>query len=724
MNVNPQLALAHDFLEHTGTNIFLTGKAGTGKTTFLKRLREQSPKRMIVVAPTGVAAINAGGMTIHSFFQLPFGIYIPDSTRTQNGQPVDNRRFSKIKISIIKSIDLLVIDEISMVRADLLDNIDEVLRRYRDRNKPFGGVQLLMIGDMQQLAPVVRDEDWTLLREYYNSPYFFDSIALQRTPYTCIELKHIYRQSDREFIDLLAKVRNNEIDEQVILALNSRYIPDFNPPQSEGYITLTSHNNVARSINDAKLDQIKQPEYSYTATIDGIFPEYIYPVDFTLRLKEGAQVMFTKNDASPEKRYVNGTIGTIISIDDDSIEVLPTDAPQAIFVEPAEWENSRFTIDPQTKEISETIDGVFRQYPLKTAWAITIHKSQGLTFDRTIIDAADSFSHGQVYVALSRCRTLEGIVLRSPLTIRSIINDIKVKEFSHAIESNQPTEDELDRHKQQYYEELLRDMFDFTHISNQLRFLSRYIYDNLVLLYPKLIDRWSNATPAITTEIVDVGAKFCRQIHHLMSADYATDPTLNERVEKGTAYFIDRCDELITPLLKACKVDLDNKETKKVLTDSLGRVNETLAIKMATLAASKSGFSIKGYLKAKALATVEKTSGSKFRTESSTSAASSKNRSDADQKVERSPDISEDILVPELFGILREWRNAEAKERGVKPYMVATQKVIIGISNMLPSTKNELLDVKGVGKVFVDKYGIEVMSIIDDFRAGRSGEVE
>lgn len=711
MSVNPQLALAHDFLEHTGTNIFLTGKAGTGKTTFLRMLRERSPKRMIVVAPTGVAAINAGGVTIHSFFQLPFGVYVPESTRTQNGRTADVRKFNKTKISIIKSIDLLVIDEISMVRADLLDSMDEVLRRYRDRHKPFGGVQLLMIGDMQQLAPVVRDEEWVLLREYYRSPYFFDSTALQKTPYTCIELKHIYRQSDRNFIDLLAKVRDNEIDTHVIAALNARYKPDFDPDQSEGYITLTSHNNSARSINDNKLAQIKEPEYSFEAEVDGDFPEWLYPVDFDLRLKNGAQVMFTKNDHTPQKRYVNGTIGTIVSIDEDSIEVLPSDSDESIIVEPALWENSKYTIDPQTKEISETIEGVYRQYPLKTAWAITIHKSQGLTFDRTIIDAADSFSHGQVYVALSRCRTLEGIVLRSPLSERAIINDRVVKTFSKAVESNQPSENELDRHKQAYYEQLLCEMFDFSHISSQLKFLSRYLHENLAKSYPKLITKWDESSPLIMNDIVDVGAKFTRQIHSLMTnPDYATDPLLQERLNKGCSYFVEKCNSVIVPLIKASRVESDSKEIKKVINDSLGRIAEAINVKLSTLSASKTEFSIKGYLEAKALVLVEKSAISKFKTEINDGAREGS-----------VPDISGDILNPELFTILREWRNAEAKAAGVSAFVVATQKAIIGLSNTMPSTKAELLAVKGIGKVFVEKYGVQVMSIIDDYRSGKIG---
>jgi ATP-dependent exoDNAse (exonuclease V) alpha subunit len=392
---NPELKLADDFVQFTDCNVFLTGKAGTGKTTFLHNLRNNSAKRMIITAPTGVAAINAGGVTLHSFFQLPFGPFLPGSeTSEQNRQR--QFRFSKIKKQIIKSLDLLVIDEISMVRADLLDAVDSVLRRHRRSNDPFGGVQLLMIGDLHQLSPVARQTDWQLLQEHYESVYFFSSKALARTEFVTIELKHIYRQADAGFIKILNQVRDNRLDQAGINELNRRYIPNFAPEEEEGYITLTTHNHSAEHINQIKLKKLPAKERAFQAEITGDFPEHIYPTAADLRLKEGAQVMFIRNDASPDKLYYNGKIGKITKISSQGISIKCRGEQQEIVVEPLTWENINYTVDDKTKEITEKIIGEFNQYPLKLAWAITIHKSQGLTFDKAVIDAEAAFAHGQV----------------------------------------------------------------------------------------------------------------------------------------------------------------------------------------------------------------------------------------------------------------------------------------------------------------------------------------
>ena len=342
---NPQLELAFNFLQYTNQNIFLTGKAGTGKTTFLRNLKKQSPKRMVVVAPTGVAAINAGGVTIHSFFQMSFGPQIPVSPDQQRqvAVPADGnvaagiKRFSREKINIMRSLDLLVIDEISMVRADVLDGIDEVLRRYKNRYKPFGGVQLLMIGDLQQLAPVVKDDDWAILKDYYDTCFFFSSHALKRSKFMGIELNHIFRQSDQRFIDLLNKVRENRMDAATLQELNQRHIPGFNPEEKEGYITLTTHNYQSQQINDSKLGQLGAQSHRFKAEVQGEFPEYSYPTDLELELKVGAQVMFVKNDISADKRFYNGKIGKITNIDDETIEVQCPGDYLPIDVEKAEW---------------------------------------------------------------------------------------------------------------------------------------------------------------------------------------------------------------------------------------------------------------------------------------------------------------------------------------------------------------------------------------------------
>lgn len=380
---NPQLQLANDFVEFTGQHIFLTGKAGTGKTTFLRHLKDRSPKRMIVVAPTGVAAINAGGVTIHSFFQISFGPQVPGY---QGGDKQGFKRFSKEKRNIMKSLDLLVIDEISMVRADLLDGIDETLRRFRNNNRPFGGVQLLMIGDLQQLAPVVKEDEWNILRSHYETAFFFSSKALQKTQYVSIVLLHVYRQSDQHFLDLLNKIRDSQADRELIDQLNKRYKPNFDPG-NENYIILTTHNAKAKQINESKLVRLKTKSVHHGAEVGGNFPEYTFPTEVDLELKKGAQVMFVKNDPNPEKRYFNGKIGTITDFTEDEVIVQCPEEKEPIYVTAVEWQNIKYSIDEDTKEIRESVEGTFTQIPLKLAWAITIHKSQGLTFDRAIIDS-------------------------------------------------------------------------------------------------------------------------------------------------------------------------------------------------------------------------------------------------------------------------------------------------------------------------------------------------
>lgn len=708
---NPELELAFNFVENTGVNIFLTGRAGTGKTTFLHNLRDRSPKRMVVVAPTGVAAINASGVTIHSFFQLPFGFHIPNAVRNNN----EFRRFSKVKIKIIRSMELLVIDEISMVRADMLDAIDEVLRRYRDRTRPFGGVQLLMIGDLQQLSPVIKDDEWEVLKEHYPTPYFFDSIALKDSQYRNIELKHIYRQSDRKFIDLLAKVRNGELDNNTLETINQRYIKDFKPNEGDKYITLTSHNNIAKRINDSKLSQIMESEFSYSASVTGDFPETLYPIDYKLTLKKGAQVMFTRND-SPEKRYVNGTLGRVISISKNIIAVKIIENSEVINVEPATWENIKYSLNSDTKEITEVTEGKFIQYPLKTAWAITIHKSQGLTFDKVIIDAANSFSHGQVYVALSRCRTLEGIVLSTPIRHDSVKKDMTVQYFTDEIEQNPLTEHHLLYDKQNYYRAILIELFDFDQTVVNLRYTRRLVDENLTRTYPKLVSKWNEHLERYMAEIDIVSTKFKLQIDRLMqNADYETNYTLSERVSKGCSYFNDKCEAIIAPLLSTLNIDIDNKDVKKIITNAMSRVTENYKVKKATLESCREQFSIKNYLKAKAdvLATEDE------RKKAISKSAKAERPTQNIKKL--ADDVSiEDITNAQLFKELKSWRSESATKIGKPTYMVTHQSVLIAIAAIMPTTISELGQIKGVGKSFTDKFGIEVLKIVEK-HSGQKG---
>lgn len=573
MEQNSELALAWQFIENTGTHLFLTGKAGTGKTTFLRRLKQESPKRMVVLAPTGIAAINAGGVTIHSFFQIPFAPYVPESSFSTNA--TYRFRFGKEKINIIRSMDLLVIDEISMVRADLLDAVDEMLRRYRDHHKPFGGVQLLMIGDLQQLAPVVKEEEWQMLKKYYDTPYFFSSLALKQTEYCTIELKTVYRQNDGVFLDLLNRIRENHCDSQVLEALNRRCLPGFQPRKEEGYIRLVTHNYQAQLINNYELEQLPGRSYAFRATIDGKFPEYSYPTDEVLELKKGAQVMFVKNDSSGEHRYYNGMIGEVTAVSASSIEVRAKDSGEDFLLQEEEWANAKYVLDEESKEIVEDIEGTFRQFPLKLAWAITIHKSQGLTFERAIIDASSSFAHGQTYVALSRCKTLEGLVLSAPLSARAVISDREVDRFTETARRNEPDEQRFHSLQRAYFHELLTGLFDFQPLEQVLQHYVRLIDEHLYKLYPNQLTAYKEEMERFREKVIKVAQKFGMQYNRLIDAaqNYATDKTLQERIVAGAKYFKKEMEPQYLALIGDHVLATDNKELKKQLSKAKEELN-------------------------------------------------------------------------------------------------------------------------------------------------------
>lgn len=558
MEGNIELNTAWEFVEKTGKNVFLTGKAGTGKTTFLKRVVEESKKRVVVVAPTGIAAINAGGVTIHSFFQLPLHPFIP-------GMKIESKfAFSKEKRSIIKTIDILIIDEISMVRSDLLDAIDSVLRRFRNRHKPFGGVQLLMIGDLQQLSPVVTDEDVQFLSQYYPSPYFFGSHALARTDYVTIELKEVYRQQDAVFISMLNAVRGGRPSIEVIRALNSRYCPGFVPPPDEGYIRLTTHNHIADEYNSRQLSLIDDQAHSFEAEVSGNFPESSYPVDFRLELKVGAQVMFVKNDPSNDKRYYNGKIGIVTDFYEEYIMVQCPGEDEKIAVEPLEWENSRYVINEQTQEMESEVIGIFRQYPLRLAWAITIHKSQGLTFDKAIIDAASAFASGQVYVALSRCRTLEGMVLATPLRQDAVITDLRVEDYIEGQEAAAVRSlSRLDSIKEEYYKELLGELFDFNELASLQKRMLGVCKDFPSGSVVGLAQKHNDILNDLGEMVVPVGIKWQKIIaqkpfEEIVSSEFRL------RIRNGCSYFLEQINTAYGDFLeKTADIKAENKELLK-----------------------------------------------------------------------------------------------------------------------------------------------------------------
>ena len=700
---NPELDLAWRIVENTGMHMFLTGKAGTGKTTFLKELKRRSPKRMVVTAPTGIAAINAEGMTLHSFFQLPFAPYIPD-TVFNAGKDAYRYRFSKEKIRIIRSIDLLVIDEISMVRADLLDAVDSVLRRYRSSHLPFGGVQLLMIGDLQQLAPVVKAEEWELLSKHYDTPYFFSSRALAETQYATIELKQTYRQTDAHFLNLLNRVRTNTADRRVLEELNRRYKPQFVPPKEERYIRLTTHNILAQNINERELGKIDRPTFVFNAVITGKFPEYSYPTDETLTLKQGAQIMFVKNDRSPEKRYFNGMIGEITAIDEKGFYVRSKDYPEEIRVEQEQWDNSRYTLNEKTMEITEEIEGTFSQFPVRLAWAITIHKSQGLTFSHAIIDAHDSFAHGQVYVALSRCRTLEGMVLSTPLGSGAIICDNTVERYTSGIERRTPSGDNIGEWEKRYFHQLLSELFGFSQVSQCFEDVQRLLVEHFHRLYPQTLERFNALSPVLQEKITDVSQRFANQYTRLVSeqADFASSTLLQQRLMQGATYF---AQELLpfVELAQGLSLPTDNKTLKKRVDETTDKFRHAVSLKHSLLEhVREHGFQTGDYLKRKAILALEAE-------EEETSAPAKKS---AKKSKETKLEVPEDILYPNLYKHITTWRGKKAKEAGLPAYCILQQKAVLGIVNLLPDTPKALHRIPYLGKVSIEKYGDELLEII------------
>ena len=597
---NKELRNAWEFAEHTGISIFLTGKAGTGKTTFLKALKEHSSKRIIVVAPTGVAAINAGGVTIHSFFQLPLSPYVPGTTFK------DRYDFGKEKRRIIRTLDMLVIDEISMVRSDLLDAIDNVLRRYRDPTLPFGGVQLLMIGDLHQLTPVVTPRDEELLRPYYDTPYFFGSHALQQTSYVTIQLTHVYRQQDQAFIDILNHVRDGVPTAEDLARLNTRCKPMFIPKAEDGYIRLTTHNRMADSYNDNELHKLPGKRYVFKAEIEKEFPESSYPADVNLELKQGAQVMFIKNDPSPSHLYYNGRIGHVVGFEEGKIIVKCPGDDYTISVEPAEWENTRYAINEETKVIEPQVLGVFRQYPLRLAWAITIHKSQGLTFEHAIIDASASFASGQVYVALSRCKSLEGLVLASQIQPRNIIGDARVNDYI----ARQQTEAEksieaLPALKEEYYRMQLYDLFNFMPLFAAEQQLHRLLLEYF-RQFPKLTSYHGTVIDQLKQKVIDVALRW-RTVIQQTSAEGLHAPVFLDRVKRSAAYFVTGLEEMLPDAIEKTKMASTNNKRGMQLFDErykdlwLAYLSKDRLLR----AMEETPFTVSAYMQAKQEATLD-----------------------------------------------------------------------------------------------------------------------
>jgi len=546
------------FINHTNRSVFLTGKAGTGKTTLLKEIIKTTHKNVVVVAPTGIAALNAGGVTIHSMFQLPFGGFLPthaqaphisDYVKFENKDSL-RRHFNMRaeKKAVIMGMELLVIDEVSMLRADLLDAMDYMLRSVRRRNEPFGGVQVLYIGDLLQLPPVVRNEEWEVLRQHYRGKFFFHSHVVQENPPVYIELDKIYRQTDSRFINVLNNLRNNIITTDDLKVLNEFVNPAFDLKNNPGYITLTTHNAKADTLNANSLQELDGKEYSYLPDIVDDFPEKMYPVEQMLRLKVGAQVMFIKNDLSPEKNYFNGKIGIVKSLSDGEILVHFPEENVTIEATKYEWKNVKYLVDELTKEIKEEVLGTFVHYPLKLAWAITVHKSQGLTFDKAMLDVSQVFMPGQAYVALSRLRSLQGLVLLSPMRMNGISNDADVMDYASGKAGDDEMETSLQRETLNFVCNFLKESFSWAPLAAEWqRHKMSYLQEGEKALKSQYRE-WASRQEDLIYKQLDASGKFINQLDKLFSQHPVNLEFVNERVTAAVNYFYPAMDSMATGL--------------------------------------------------------------------------------------------------------------------------------------------------------------------------------
>lgn len=693
---NELFHLAIQLVNQSNRNIFLTGKAGTGKTTFLKYIRENSPKQMAVVAPTGVAAINAGGVTIHSFFQLPLSPFIPETRGTgfqAPGQEVSNKhslisrlRFNTDKKKVLQQLEILVIDEISMVRCDTLDAIDTVLRHVRQRpHERFGGVQLLFIGDMLQLPPVIKEQEWNLLSDYYRGQYFFDSKVLEEEPPLYIEFNKIYRQSEQRFIDLLNQVRNNALNEDGMKILESRFQPSFRRSKQDGYIILTTHNNKASEINARQLGNLDAPLFSYQAEIADEFSDRAFPADEVLHLKVGAQVMFIRNDAAEKgKRFFNGKIGTVSKLEEDKIFVQCDGESAAIEVSKEKWENIRYTLNKTTRQLDSDVLGSFTQYPLRLAWAITIHKSQGLTFEKAIIDAGEAFAPGQVYVALSRCTSLEGMVLQSRVRPSSLFSDARIVEFSQRSASSNQLQQELGFARKHYQLTILQSLFDFAQVISSGKEILEYILENSSSFNPESIS-WSQELLATLDKLQDTGKKFQLQLQYLFqqSESPENNQPLQDRIKAGAQYYISEIGSLIQFIQRSPAVT-DSRLHSKEYNDSCKEVFAKLAEKKFLLEGLTEKFDIDLFQQRKKQFVLPAISINAY-------AGASQKRTDSPH--------------PVLHQQLRRIRENICSRKDIPIYIVAGTDTIDEMARYLPQTLVELRKISGFGDAKVDKYG-------------------
>ncbi len=691
---SPYYEIAYHFATYTNRSLFLTGKAGTGKTTFLKRLKEQSKKEMAIVAPTGVAAINAGGVTIHSFFQLPFHPFLP--TAEGRKDLIGKLKINSARRKVLYELELLVIDEVSMVRADVMDAIDTILRHFRyRRNEPFGGVQVIFIGDMYQLSPVYKEDEWPLLASYYRGIYFFDSLAIREQPPVYIEFDKIFRQSNLDFIQLLNEVRNNNISDQSFEMLQNLYNPDFKPSKGDTYITLTTHNYKADTINTEELALLKGKTYKFKAKVTGDYPEKSYPTEEELGFKIGAKVMFLKNDKETPRRYFNGKIGEITGFDEDA-DVIYVKCPgddEAITVTREVWENISYSTNPNTKQIEETLLGKFEQYPLRLAWAITIHKSQGLTFDKAVIDAGQAFAPGQVYVALSRCRSLEGIVLLSKINRSSLQVDDNIIRHSEQKLPIEILNNQLDISKREYREHILLSLFDFKTIVGQANRLIEFVKEKA--------SSFNEETIPFLTSIYEhlqnmqaIALRFQNELQRMMLDAPVDEAKLQERIASAVDYYTVQLKTLVDEL-KQSPATTDAKANAMDYNDDLKTIFTFIAEKLHIFKNIKEEFTVEQYYIAKntlilPLFTVNAYAGSN------------------DSK-------KPEARFPVLYYRLLDFRRKTCEPANIPLYLVSSTKGLVELATYLPETLNDLQKISGFGPATIAKYGQQFLDIVSEY---------
>jgi cytidylate kinase len=683
--------LAYRFVTETSENIFLTGKAGTGKTTFLKYLKENATKNIVVAAPTGVAAINAGGVTLHSLFQLPFHPFLP--TRNHKEELLGKIRYNKQRQQLLRKMELLVIDEISMVRCDVMDAIDTILKSIRrNYDTPFGGVQLLCIGDLHQLPPVAQNHEWSILQEYYSSPFFFDSMAIKEQMPLLIELNKIYRQKEDSFVRLLNKVRNNQMDADDFEDLHMRYDPLFSPMPGEKYITLTSHNKQAAEINQRKIENLFTNPFTFKAEVEEDFPEHIFPAEAELLLKEGAQVMFLKNDVV-SKRYFNGKIGVVKLLEKNKI-VVDCDGVD-IEVAKETWENTRYTLNSNDGKLEQETMGTFTQYPLRLAWAITIHKSQGLTFEKVMIDAGSSFSSGQVYVALSRCTSLEGIVLLSKLSSSTLFSNDSVIKGQQSLTHKGSLAERFTGARQVFTQQLISDIFSFNDIEIGISLLLHHITQQQDKLNAESLPWIENIKKHFITD-KSVGLKFIDVVSGIMKDEpvIENNAIAQKRISDAANHF--------EPKFLAYQKSLQNhplitehKETANIINEQLNQLALAIYSCVYYLQYCKQAFSVTTFLQHKLQFAQHKIN--------LTCYASGKK------------ETYTDVANTELYNTLKRWRDMKVEEERVVIYMVANQATLKEIATYLPLNKKDLLQISGFGKAKVEKYGDEIIEAVEEF---------